>query len=105
MFFTRRRRLTSFALVTGVQTCALPIFRVQPDGGVRAYGNGRGQGEDEGVIVQGRIDLVAGGAVVVDPVGREPVIQRAVDGDRKSVGSGKSVSVRVDLGGRRIISK
>src|SRR3546814_20160050 len=26
-------------------------------------------------------------------------------GDRKSVGSGKSVSVRVDLGGRRIIKK
>src|SRR3546814_14009777 len=27
------------------------------------------------------------------------------DGDRKSVGEGKSVSVRVDLGGRRIIKK
>src|SRR3546814_16952603 len=27
------------------------------------------------------------------------------DSDRKSVGSGKSVSVRVDLGGRRIIKK
>src|SRR3546814_18219935 len=26
-------------------------------------------------------------------------------GDRKSVGSGKSVSVRVDLGGRRILKK
>src|SRR3546814_11026724 len=29
----------------------------------------------------------------------------AVDGDRTSVGSGKSGSVRVDLGGRRIINK
>src|SRR3546814_20180460 len=28
-----------------------------------------------------------------------------VSGDRKSVGSGKSVSVRVDLGGRRISNK
>src|SRR3546814_16090871 len=27
------------------------------------------------------------------------------DGDRKSVGQGKSVSVRVDLGGRRFITK
>src|SRR3546814_19285211 len=30
---------------------------------------------------------------------------RAVLGDRKSVVSGKSVSVRVDLGGRRVIKK
>src|SRR3546814_20578956 len=29
----------------------------------------------------------------------------ATDGDRKSVGWGKSVSVRVDLGGRRILNK
>src|SRR3546814_10709557 len=41
-----------------------------------------------------------------------PVLRRAAvpghrphHGDRKSVGSGKSVSVRVDLGGRRIIKK
>src|SRR3546814_3061558 len=27
-FFSSRRRHTSFALVTGVQTCALPIFAV-----------------------------------------------------------------------------
>src|SRR3546814_10915221 len=30
---------------------------------------------------------------------------RAIEGDRKSVVQGKSVSVRVDLGGRRIIKK
>src|SRR3546814_17136636 len=32
-------------------------------------------------------------------------LQRVNEGDRKSVVSGKSVSVRVDLGGRRIIKK
>src|SRR3546814_13645411 len=31
--------------------------------------------------------------------------RRRIEGDRKSVVSGKSVSVRVDLGGRRIIKK
>src|SRR3546814_5245049 len=29
-FFSSRRRHTSCALVTGVQTCALPIYRVVP---------------------------------------------------------------------------
>src|SRR3546814_16074433 len=40
--------------------------------------------------------------------GRAPIAaraQRAARADRKSVVSGKSVSVRVDLGGRRIIKK
>src|SRR3546814_11803481 len=32
-------------------------------------------------------------------------VVRLLQGDRKSVGSGRSVSVRVDLGGRRIIKK
>src|SRR3546814_16130894 len=32
-------------------------------------------------------------------------VQAQEAGDRKSVGSGKSVSVRVELGGRRIIKK
>src|SRR3546814_19855970 len=30
-FFSSRRRHTRCALVTGVQTCALPIFRVEPE--------------------------------------------------------------------------
>src|SRR3546814_19151803 len=36
---------------------------------------------------------------------RERVVQQALGLDRKSVVSGKSVSVRVDLGGGRIIKK
>src|SRR3546814_2376387 len=31
-FFSSRRRHTRCALVTGVQTCALPIFRIRPGG-------------------------------------------------------------------------
>src|SRR3546814_4258339 len=31
-FFSSRRRHTRCALVTGVQTCALPIYRLQPPG-------------------------------------------------------------------------
>src|SRR3546814_16823467 len=39
---------------------------------------------------------------MMPPMGQEGT---AVAPDRKSVGSGKSVSVRVDLGGRRFIKK
>src|SRR3546814_5514991 len=34
-FFSSRRRHTRCALVTGVQTCALPIFRLQPEENIR----------------------------------------------------------------------
>src|SRR3546814_3044416 len=40
LFFSSRRRHTRCALVTGVQTCALPIF-VDPLDGTREYGEGR----------------------------------------------------------------
>src|SRR3546814_16645562 len=36
---------------------------------------------------------------------RERLVPRVLEADRKSVGSGKSVSVRVDYGGRRILKK
>src|SRR3546814_21102880 len=39
------------------------------------------------------------------PGGKAPAAAVAAGQDRKSVGKGKSVSVRVDLGGRRIIKK
>src|SRR3546814_17959786 len=75
-FFSSRRRHTRCALVTGVQTCALPIyplFRGRPPRSQRQR-----QRDDRSALQQS---------------------------DRKSVVSGKSVSVRVDLGGRRIIKK
>src|SRR3546814_13179220 len=108
-----RRRHTRGALVTGVQTCALPIFVIGRNllaprelnhshhefpqanlvravvakfGLVRA-GSRRG-------LVPGFLHLAAEGAAL-----------HLCEVDRKSVVLGKSVSVRVDLGGRRIIKK
>src|SRR3546814_20530718 len=42
---------------------------------------------------------------VIEPIARHVVKSEVAAVDRKSVVSGKSVSVRVDLGGRRIIKK
>src|SRR3546814_10848167 len=80
-FLSSRIRHTSCALVTGDQTCALPI------------------------------SLPIGSATGSGPIGRVVQVQRATprstqrSGDRKSVVYGKSVSVRVDLGGRRTFKK
>src|SRR3546814_12488490 len=53
---------------------------------------------ERGVVAARRGEVVAARV----PVG---VGHGEIDGDRKSVVKGKSVSVRVDLGGRRIIKK
>src|SRR3546814_14104552 len=86
MFFCSiRRRHTRCALVTGVQTCALPIYghlyhlRPAPRHLTLFY-----------------LVMSAGGVLGG---------LFAAQIDRKSVVSGKSVSVRVDLGGRRILKK
>src|SRR3546814_11039989 len=110
-FCSSRRRHTRCALVTGVQTCALPISRCTPlDGGVSpaqhramtAFDDWRARSpyydETHEALAQSVRRFVA----------REiaPNIDRwEAEGDRKSVVSGKSVSVRVDLGGSRIIKK
>src|SRR3546814_19949601 len=110
-FFSSRRRHTRCALVTGVQTCALPISRLKatacsvcPDGKLNSSSgaiharmrtsaaNGRGR------RVQRLIALYSSSATA-------PVAARCSAADRKSVVEGKSGSVRVDLGGRRIIKK
>src|SRR3546814_8893577 len=83
-----RRRHTRCALVTGVQTCALPICRHHHD---HKYEQRLGE--------VARVHVLDGG--------RAATQQRHADDqqDRKSVVSGKSVSVRVELGGRRISNK
>src|SRR3546814_17359034 len=92
-FFSSRRRHTRCALVTGVQTCALPIsVRLRRTSPRRRH---RIKGRD------------------AHPPALRPYMRncrltastknRRRNGDRKSVVKGKSVSVRVDLGGRRII--
>src|SRR3546814_16288384 len=73
--FSSRRRHTSCALVTGVQTCALPIsLRRQRK---------NGSGFEEHVPAPGQLHA--------DQIGRASCRERC--------------SVRVDLGGRRIIKK
>src|SRR3546814_16416303 len=89
-FFSSRRRHTRCALVTGVQTCAPDLLgRCDPGDHVR---------RPIGAAV------VAGdGLVEQDEVG--VVVDELTDGDRESVGEGKSVSERVDRGGGGIIKK
>src|SRR3546814_1491829 len=88
LFFSSRRRHTLCALVTGVQTCALPIFQVGKPGLCRMVRAGARRGR---------------GAPHPRGPGRGGL--RDYPADRKSVVQGKSVSVRVDLGGRRIIKQ
>src|SRR3546814_2370134 len=117
-FVSSRRRHTSCALVTGVQTCALPIY-VRPAGPPAPLLSDGGR-----VLCAGTGGLVQAAAPVpgsrprrrglrarqVDGRARCPAHQGQQGGehraaDRKSGVTGKSVSVRVDLGGRRIIKK
>src|SRR3546814_11842161 len=91
-FFSSRRRHTRCALVTGVQTCALPISDLR-SAHIPPQASVAGDWYSVPVMVHRRFP---------------PITQRfdhAAQPDRKSVVSGKSVSVRVDLGGRRIIKK
>src|SRR3546814_14579938 len=110
-FFSSIRGHTRCALVTGVQTCALPIYGREHGGGGQG-GEGsrprnlprhrrrqhlsrhgrRGEGDGPGA---GRLYGHAGDG---DECARDAE-------DRKSVVSGRSVSVSVDLGGSRIIKK
>src|SRR3546814_16149879 len=112
-FFSSRRRHTRCALVTGVQTCALPISPNRPQSGYdsRFLAIERVIFADDrfGVAVEfvERHDRISGAGLDEDDDGHhgpgEAPAKRL--GDRKSVAVGQSVSVRVDLGGRRSIKK
>src|SRR3546814_11549685 len=90
-FFSSRRRHTRCALVTGVQTCALPIWSLS----ARSRSPATGLQSDRHPVFPSAAETGA----------HRPTAIRHSDADRKSVVKGKSVSVRVDLGGRRIIKK
>src|SRR3546814_16774595 len=104
LFFSSRGRHTRCALVTGVQTCALPISAMNHT--VHSL---------RCVAVMAVIAAVALSAVACggdDPASASLSMTRlnrvpalTTEEDRKSVGEGKSVSVRVALGGSRIIKK
>src|SRR3546814_19566900 len=100
-FFSSRRRHTRCALVTGVQTCALPISAACCSSRARSSGSGR-------ACQSMGIPPVPGQGTGLIPVERSSHSSRAPPKrarDRKSVVEGKSVSVRVDLGGRRVLKK
>src|SRR3546814_17845677 len=106
-FFSSRRRHTRCALVTGVQTCALPIFGVLCDRQHTApLPRARRPRRPPCVPLRKHAPTTerAPGRDRAGAVDR-PSRCRAGPRDRKSVVSGKSVSVRVDLGGCRIIKK
>src|SRR3546814_13197218 len=113
-FFSSRRRHTRCALVTGVQTCALPISksfisaasfqettRVLTEAAVSGKVDGL-EGLKENVIV-GRL-IPAGTGSVMNRLRRI-----AADRDRAQIGSAsrreRACQVRVDLCGRRLLKK
>src|SRR3546814_17056978 len=109
-FFSSRRRHTICALVTGVQTCALPIALNHEDVRVRvdfalilvllSALTGLIWLADRLLFAKARQQRAAAAS---DNAAPEPVIVEYAD--RKSVVEGKSVAVRVDLGGRCIMKK
>src|SRR3546814_20664087 len=125
-FFSSRRRHTRCALVTGVQTCALPISRrFRPIGSDQTVGDG--VIDDEGIGPRKRGDVAVGAVhcVAIEDDDRSGVAGRCNDTvfggqlckavlvrnaiflllqgrDRQSVEEGKIVSCSVDLGGSRI---
>src|SRR3546814_20960895 len=117
-FFSSRRRHTRCALVTGVQTCALPISvasRTDADLGELAelrfaVGFLIGEHIEAGAaLLQDHLRGAAVVAVFIDEslalLVDEDALDQRLRRDRKSVVSGQTVSVRVDLGGGRFIKK
>src|SRR3546814_4937629 len=119
LFFPRRRRHTICALVTGVQTCALPIccrtgslgLLRRLRGGIEECGGSKdGQDhdtddQDHGTAIHGvvlRRMIMSRMAIRIKAnkasAGRGTTPKRV---NRKSVVEGKSGQVRVALGGRR----
>src|SRR3546814_11878242 len=123
-FFTSRRRHTRCALVTGVQTCALPIYSISCcpalKGGMVFKKRRNENGESSGALLfclrSHRNDVQCDGGRRTG--GRGDGGQQArprhcaagsraespFQADRTSAVSGKSVSVRVNIGDRRNIT-
>src|SRR3546814_16821663 len=108
-FFSSRRRHTRCALVTGVQTCALPISTLARSGmsqRVIAIGS-----DHAGFTLKEELrqTLAADGFAVLalgtDGPASVAYPDFAAAGDRTIVVSGKRVSVSVALGGRRVLKK
>src|SRR3546814_20299792 len=111
-FFSSRRRHTICALVTGVQTCALPILQAIDEarwpGNVRELENRIKRAvimADGKLVMREDLDMAGGGEGEEAWLNLRSAREAADRVDRKSVVEGQGVSVRVDLGGGRIIHK
>src|SRR3546814_12767593 len=107
-YFSSRRRHSICALVTVVQTCALPIFVYQQngaatDGNVRHIESRKvptipiKQQKINDVPVLDAIDQIAYGSA---QYAHERCAKQGLARDRNRVGRGKRAYIRVDLGGR-----
>src|SRR3546814_10976111 len=127
VFFSSRRRHTSCALVTGVQTCALPIslFQKALDGtpfpkllaakgvlpGIKVDKGAKDLPGAPGETITEGLDGLRERLVKYREAGARLAKWRAVNTignglpDRQRVVEGKRMSVRVDFGGRRILKK
>src|SRR3546814_19613723 len=108
-FFSSRRRHTRCALVTGVQTCALPIWaQGDPLEEVQLREDSPKMQSATKPRVQKGVELRPGRRQKAGISPRHRNLENfphAAEPDRKSVVAGKRVSVRVDISGRRIIKK
>src|SRR3546814_12396750 len=114
-FFSSRSRQTRCALVTGVQTCALPISSVAravqgSDAVINlagAFGDMQAvQADGAGHVAAAAKAAGASAPVHVPAIGADPASAPASGRrDRNSGVEGKSVSGRVALGGARILKK
>src|SRR3546814_4003562 len=100
-FFSSRIRHTRCALVNGVQTCALPISGSPGLGEVYMY-TVRLEHRDDDKHKPGEPGQQPDGSYIT-PEGERLTTEEDKRSEERRVG--KSVSVRVDLGGRRIIKK
>src|SRR3546814_21001269 len=105
-FFSSRRRHTRCALVTGVQTCALPICPVGHADLCSRQSCARRRIAVPDHISSERQLSPSHVNSTSRPCNRRTAFSLWREWlDRKSEGSGKSVSGSVDLGGRRTIKK
>src|SRR3546814_19171050 len=109
-FFSSRRRHTRCALGTGVQTCALPILarvvRFVWQGGTWRPVSPTSPGCDRTAFLCVHVPAAPEQARCLQTRWRSSAANGTRwKAERKSVVEGKSVSVRVDFGGRRILTK
>src|SRR3546814_12525048 len=105
-FFSSRRRHTSCALVTGVQTCALPIWcmvrrRIRP---AALCGEGNDRHTLAGDVLAAALAAVGGAERVADAA-RAGLRHEGLDQIGRASCRERVCMLRVDLGGRPILKK